>query len=87
MIPILILISDGRSNVSMNRENPLDASVKAASRIAAERIKALVIDTECDFICLGLAGRIAEAMKADYYKLEELEADRIVSVVKRISKW
>ncbi|NSW91369.1 MAG: magnesium chelatase subunit D family protein [Firmicutes bacterium] len=86
MIPILILISDGRSNVSLNGENPLEASIKAASRIAAEGIKTLVIDTECDFICLGLAKRIAEAMKADYYKLEELEANRIISAVKKMAE-
>lgn len=83
MVPVLILISDGRSNVSLNGENPMAASITAASGIAAEGIKALVIDAECDFIRLGLAERIAEAMKADYYKLEELEAGRIVSAVKK----
>jgi magnesium chelatase subunit D len=82
MIPMLILVSDGRSNVSLNGENPIESSIRAASRITAEGIKSLVIDTECDFICLGLANKIAEAMKADYYKLEELKADGIVSVIK-----
>lgn len=82
MIPILIFISDGRANISLSGENPIEESVKVAKRIAAEGIRALVIDTECEFIRLGLAKRIAEAMEADYYKLEELKADRIVSVVK-----
>ncbi|MDI6617075.1 MAG: hypothetical protein QME45_00175 [Clostridiales bacterium] len=40
--------------------------------IAAEGIKSFVIDTERDFVRLELVHRIANAMNAEYFKLENL---------------
>lgn len=51
-------------------------------KIAAEGIQAIVIDTEQDYIKLGLAREIAEAMNAQYYKLEELESGQIAGAIK-----
>jgi magnesium chelatase subunit D len=82
MVPFIVLVSDGRANVSLKGGNPMDEALELANKIAAEGIKSLVIDTEKDFIKLGLASKIAEAMKADYYRLEELEAGEIAYTVR-----
>ncbi len=47
--PLLVLISDGRGNISMFKEEPLVEAQKVAALIAAEKIDALVIDSARDF--------------------------------------
>jgi magnesium chelatase subunit D len=47
--PLLVLISDGRGNISMFKEEPLVEAQKVAALINAEKIDALVIDSARDF--------------------------------------
>ena len=47
--PLMVLISDGRGNISMFKEEPLVEAQKVAALINAEKIDALVIDSARDF--------------------------------------
>jgi magnesium chelatase subunit D len=47
--PLLVLISDGRGNISMFKEEPLVEAQKIAGMIDAEHIDALVIDSARDY--------------------------------------
>jgi magnesium chelatase subunit D len=47
--PLLVLISDGRGNISMFKEEPLVEAQKIAAMIDAEKIDALVIDSARDY--------------------------------------
>jgi magnesium chelatase subunit D len=47
--PLLVLISDGRGNISMFKEEPLVEAQKVAGMIEAEDIDALVIDSARDY--------------------------------------
>jgi magnesium chelatase subunit D len=47
--PLLVLISDGRGNISMFKEEPLVEAQKVAQLIEAEHIDALVIDSARDY--------------------------------------
>src|SRR5216110_39805 len=47
--PLLVLISDGRGNISMFKEEPLVEAQKVAAMIDAEDIDALVIDSARDY--------------------------------------
>jgi magnesium chelatase subunit D len=47
--PLLVLISDGRGNISMFKEEPLVEAQKVAALIQSEKIEALVIDSARDF--------------------------------------
>ena len=49
--------------------------------IAGEKIHSVVIDTEQDFIRLNLARKIAEAMEADVFNIEDLHAEGLVAAV------
>ena len=51
-------------------------------KIRADCIYTLVIDSEQDFITLGLAKELAEIMEAQYYKLEALQAQEIETAVR-----
>ncbi|MEG2288688.1 MAG: magnesium chelatase subunit D family protein [Clostridium sp.] len=82
MIPVMVLISDGRANSSANGGDPYEESINIATKVANEKIQTIVIDTEQDFIKLGLARKIADAMNAKYYKIKDLESDKILDVVR-----
>ena len=75
--PLLIIISDGKANVSLGEERPLAEAIRAAEMIRdEERFKSLVVDVEnSGFLSphLSTAGRGDERK---YYKLDDLKADR-----------
>lgn len=82
--PIAIFITDGKSNVAMGQEKPLDEAFLFADRLAMEeRIRFIVVDTESQgLVSFGLAGRLADAMGAQYFKIEDLKADTLLNIVK-----
>jgi magnesium chelatase subunit D len=94
VLPLLVLLSDGRANVSMNaaaeppgsRSGGTGAYEEAkdiASLVRELKIPSVVIDTELDFIKLGLAEPIAEAMGGKYIKLGELAPETVADAVRR----
>lgn len=80
--PILILVTDGRANAVEEGGDPVDSAMKMAEKIRKAKITSVVIDTETDFIKLGLAKRIATAMGANYYSLQRLSKDNIIRIVR-----
>jgi magnesium chelatase subunit D len=80
--PFMVLISDGRANVSMNGEPPLQEITEVASRLKEEGIQSAVIDTESSMIKFGLAQQISTALGATYLTLDNLKADSIVNAVR-----
>ena len=80
--PFMVLISDGRANVSINDETPLQEIKTVASRLREEGIQSAVIDTESSMIKFGLAQQISTALGATYLTLETLKADSIVNAVR-----
>jgi len=82
VLPLLVLISDGRANLAMNEGNPMEEARVIASSIQEKHIPSVVIDTELDFIKLGLARSIAEALGAQYVLLENLRADSLAQAVR-----
>ena len=99
VLPLLVLLTDGRANVRSGAtggeaDAPGQASpgggdtARAEAKSIAEfvreqQIPALVIDTELDFIKLGLARPIADAMGAHYIKLDELHGDNLAQAVRQ----
>jgi magnesium chelatase subunit D len=84
--PIMIIITDGKSNVAMGEKKPMDEAMMFAMKMGLdERIKYIVVDTEPDGIVrFGLAGKLAAAANAQYCKIDDLKSDSLVSVVKGI---
>ena len=58
--PLLVLISDGRGNISMFKEEPLVEAQKVAALIEAENIDALVIDSARDYSHLPSVQHLAK---------------------------
>ena len=101
VLPLLVVLSDGRANVAMGTSNagsertplhpepvegraslPIAEARAMAAAIREQHISAVVVDTETDFLRLGLAEPVAEAMGAPCIKLEELHSDALADTVR-----
>lgn len=82
MLPMIVLVTDGRANRPLWTDDAIADAQKAASLIQQDRIHAVVIDTEKDFISLHIAQQVAQAMNAAYYKVDALKAQQLRSIVK-----
>lgn len=81
MLPLVVLVTDGRANSSLWSDDPVEDAFKAAKLIASEHIPAIVVDTENDFISFHLAERIALAMDASYFKVDELKSTQLRGII------
>ncbi len=82
--PIVIIITDGRSNVALGKKNPQAETFELAERLALdERVRFIIIDTESQGIVrFGLARKMALALSAQYFRIEELKADTLLNIAK-----
>jgi len=84
--PIVILLTDGRANLSFEEgQNPRKEAAQAAELWAKDqRIHFIVIDAEKKgLVDFALAGALAEQLSADFFEINELRADTLLNAVKR----
>jgi magnesium chelatase subunit D len=81
---VLILLTDGRANVSLGIGDPWQEALDIAGQI---NIPALVIDTENSAERLGRPLKLAEALAAKYVRLESAELnENVVLALQRFHK-
>ena len=80
---VLMLVTDGRANIGLDGggDGVADA-LRLAEKIGESGVTCVVIDTETDFIKLGVARDIAIRMGAAYYTLQELSDNTILRIAK-----
>jgi len=95
--PLLVLISDGRGNISLFGEEPLIEAQRAATAIRSEGIRAMVIDSTRDHrqqpegtgraaslyaaYAFNVCADLAERLGGRYYGLYDLSQQAIASTV------
>ena len=79
---VLILVTDGRTNRAGKDGDPVAEALALGAKIRQARIPSVVIDTEQDFVKLGIARELAAAMGAAYYTLKGLTQEKIIRVVR-----
>jgi magnesium chelatase subunit D len=82
-IPIMLLVSDGRTNVAFNGGRPLRDALSTAEAMANDtRVRSIVVDTEPDHInAMGLGKRLAEALHGRHFKIEDLRAEDLMGII------
>jgi len=81
--PLLVLISDGKTNVSINDKiNPFSEAKQIAEEIRNSGIRSIVIDTETGFVRLGKLEELSQSLDGKYYPLGDIKADVISNLVK-----
>jgi len=81
-MPLLVLITDGQGNVAMTEMHPQEEARRVAEQIGRRGIRCVVIDTEKEQFNRGLARKIAEAARGEYYNLGEMHVQTLVSTVR-----
>jgi magnesium chelatase subunit D len=84
VIPIMVLVSDGRGNVPLGTD-PKKELISIAKEIKKLGIYMVVIDYDEGFLKLGYNREIVEAAGGAYYRLDELDSQQVVNVVKALS--
>jgi magnesium chelatase subunit D len=82
--PILIVITDGKANQSVGKGDPCWEALSAAKGIATDnRIKAVVVDAEEDGnFRYNFSARLAQVLRADYFRIRDLRADILLEIVR-----
>lgn len=81
--PIIILLTDGRANaVDENDKDPIESALNIAKKFNKANVTSVVIDTENDFIKLGIAKKVAAEMGANYFNLKQLSKEQILRIVR-----
>jgi magnesium chelatase subunit D len=83
ILPLMVLLTDGQANVAISDMPPQQEAYQIADLIAAQDIRAIVIDTEHPNFERGLSRRLSEHLKGAYYRLEDLSDDGIAQAVRR----
>ncbi|SMC17464.1 protoporphyrin IX magnesium-chelatase [Desulfacinum hydrothermale DSM 13146] len=71
-VPVLLLFSDGRPNVSCFGADPVDETFHYAREVRRHGIQALFVDTEMDPMAMGCSYEIARRMGAVYLPVDRL---------------
>jgi len=82
--PMMVLISDGRANVSSSKTgDPFAECMDMAPGLRSCGIDSIVIDTESGFIRLSRLEELATALGGQYYLLSDLRAGTLSGIVRR----
>ncbi|MBU4344862.1 MAG: VWA domain-containing protein, partial [Proteobacteria bacterium] len=82
--PLLILISDGKANVSQYGGKPLSEAMEVAEEIKNDtRVNTAIVDVEKPgLISFGLAHQLSVRMGARYFKIDDLKAETLVEALR-----
>jgi magnesium chelatase subunit D len=73
--PLLIVLSDGRANVSLDEQgDPWQQSLECARALAKKRIAGLVLDTEAGYLRTGRARELGTALGMQCLSVEEFNS-------------
>ncbi|WP_156296888.1 VWA domain-containing protein [Mycobacterium paragordonae] len=77
--PLLVVITDGRATAG---SDALVRSRRAAAHLAVTGVSAVVIDCESGRMRMGLAGVLAEHMRAELIQLAQVSAQALTDIVR-----
>ncbi|HEY9122672.1 MAG TPA: VWA domain-containing protein [Brevefilum sp.] len=81
VLPLLIILTDGAGNVSLEGGSPQAEAHKMADQIASEDIRTVVINMEHEAFDQGLAQALAEHLEAPCYTLADLRSETLYRAV------
>ena len=79
----IVLITDGRANVPLREGADANEEVlKLASEMVIPQVRWIVVDASTGYIRFDNARRLAEELCGTYFRLEDLDADRLAETVR-----
>lgn len=84
LTPLLVIMSDGKANIGFQEgDDAWQQTLAMAENLAALAVPTLVLDTEADFVRLGRARMLADALGAECLPLEEMSADSLTLAIRQ----
>ena len=81
----VVLITDGRANVPIREgADANEEALRLAEDVSIPQVRWVVIDASTGYIRFDNAQKLAEALEGTYFKLEELNADRLAESVRSV---
>lgn len=79
----IVMITDGRANVPLGEgADPNEEALRLAERLSMPQVRWVVVDAGAGYVRFDNAQRLAEAFGGTYFRLEELDADRLAASVR-----
>lgn len=82
--PVMVLVTDGRATYAAGDENPVEGARKWARALSELPLEAIVMDTEKEFISLGIAKLLAKDLEGSYYALQDINRHTVIQAVRRV---
>lgn len=79
--PVFVLVTDGRATAALHGGRPVEDAEQMADVFGKVGMTSVVIDTETDFISMGIAKKIADRMGAHYYHMKRLSDEHVLAIV------
>ncbi|HEY3117879.1 MAG TPA: putative cobaltochelatase [Chloroflexota bacterium] len=83
VLPMVIVVSDGRANVALHGNDPIEDVRTMAQKLRQMNINTMVVDTEAEHFRIGLASRLAEWLGGPCYRIEQLDAHSTSQLVRQ----
>ena len=81
----IVLITDGRANVPLREGSDANEEARAlAEGLAIPQVKWIVVDASTGYIRFDNAERLARELNGTYFRLEDLNADRLAESVRSV---
>ena len=81
----IVMITDGRANVPLGEgADPNEEALRLAERLSMPQVRWVVVDAGAGYVRFDNAQRLAEAFGGTYFRLEELDADRLAASVRSV---
>jgi magnesium chelatase subunit D len=77
--PLLVVVTDGRAT---GGHDAVARAQRAAEHVASLAVSTVVVDSESGPLRLGLAGRLADALRAEHLPVAEVSADALAGTVR-----
>lgn len=77
----VFIVTDGRATYG-ETDNPVNEALAWGKAFIDLPVGILILDTEQDFIRLGIAKELMQAMRGTYYSIDTVTADTVLQVVK-----
>jgi magnesium chelatase subunit D len=82
--PLLVLLSDGKANVSLTEGGDAwQETLDHAGKLREQKLATIVIDTESGYIRIGRAKELADRLNGEYVNMSNISAESLSFVVKR----
>lgn len=89
-VVLLVVLSDGKANVPLPGSSASGGDAwaqteQAAATLSSKGVPTLFLDTDAGLVRVGRGKELADLLRADYLRLEDLSADGLVHTIQQVT--